>query len=154
MSAAPPPLGEAEVGRILALLAPLAVNRSAVLIGGQAVSVWARRLGIADPEPSAPLLASKDIDFEGSAPAARKASKLLDGTIRIPVFGDHTPNTGVVVFVDSDGIERKIDFLVAPLGLRAQDVRDTAIRMVGAAPTVSDFPVWVMHPERCMESRV
>jgi hypothetical protein len=36
-----------------------------------------------------------------------------------------SPNTGVVVFVDSGGVTRKIDFLGTPLGLRAQDVRDT-----------------------------
>lgn len=154
MSAAPPPLDEDEVARILGLLAPLAAERAIVLVGGQAVSVWARLLEIAGLDPSAGLLASKDVDFEGSAQAARRAAKLLAGSIRVPAFDDHTPNTGVVIFVDSDGIERKIDFLAAPLGLRARDVRDTAVRVVGAAHGANELPVWVMHPERTMESRV
>lgn len=55
----------------------------------------------------------------------------------------------------SDGFEREIDFIAAPLGLHHRDVRDTAVRVLlpdaSGDPTI---PLWVMHPERCMESRV
>jgi hypothetical protein len=102
----------------------------------------------------APLL-SKDIDFEGTSEAARRAAQLLGGSVRIPRFDDHTPNTGVVVFGDRDGIDRKIDFLTAPLGLGRDDVLQTAVQMViPHVPEAGDVPLWVMHPERCMESCV
>jgi hypothetical protein len=68
---------------------------------------------------------------------------------------DHTPNTGVVLFKDSDGEERTADFLSAPYGLDARDVRDSALRIVVPDPDGSgEVPVWIMHPERCLGSRV
>lgn len=155
MPAAKPPLSDGEVARVLGFLAPVSADRSIILVGGQAVSVWAQRLRIADRRPSSDLLASKDIDFEGSADAARAVAELLGGRSRVPSFDHHTPLTGVVFFDDSNGIERRIDFLVAPLGLDGRDVRDTAVEVeveVGAgAPQAT---LWVMHPERVMESRI
>lgn len=154
MSAAPPPIADAEVARVLCLLAPLAADRSAILVGGQAVSVWAQRLGVEVSGGSlANPLASKDIDFEGSADAAGVAAGLLGGRSRVPSSDHHTPLAAVVFFDDSDGIERRIDFLVSPLGLDGGDVRDTAVELeIGrdAPPTA----LWVMHPERVMESRI
>lgn len=153
--AAEPPLSTAEVERILAALAPIADEHAAVLVGGQAVAFWARFLGVLDAIPALAPLLSKDIDFEGTREAARTAAKLLGGSVRIPSSDDHTPNTGVVVFVDADGADRKIDFLRAPLGLRGDDVLKTAVRTVfGAVAGVGDAPLLVMHPERCMESCV
>jgi hypothetical protein len=124
-----------------------------VLVGGQAVAFWARFLGVHADGPSGELLASKDIDFEGRTDAARQAAILFGGRARIPTFDDHGPNTGVVVFDDSDGVERRIDFLVAPLGLDPGDVRKTAVELEigGGDPPVS---MWIMHPEPCMESRI
>jgi hypothetical protein len=60
-----------------------------------------------------------------------------------------------VLFTDADGVGREIDFIDEPLGLRGQDVRDTAVLVKlppdGPAPAAK---VWIMLPERCMESRV
>ncbi|MGH3263377.1 MAG: hypothetical protein ACRDNS_15445 [Trebonia sp.] len=153
--AATPPLSIAEVERILRALAPIAQDRSAVLVGGQAVAFWARFLGILDARPALAPLLSKDIDFEGTGEAARRAADLLGGSVRIPSFDNHTPNTGVVVFVDGEGIDRKIDFLQAPLGLRSEDVLATAVAMViEEIAGIGTVPLLVMHPERCMESCV
>lgn len=151
--AAPPPLRADEVLRVLRVLAPVTADPSVVLVGGQAVEFWARFLGLDTAVSSAELLASKDIDFEGSAVAARASAKLLGGKARVPSFDHHTPLTGVVFFDDSDGIERRIDFLVSPLGLDGRDVRDTAVDVeIGAdAPRAT---LWAMHPERVMESRI
>lgn len=74
--------------------------------------------------------------------------------MRLASMDDHTPNTGTVMFVDADGIEREIDFIDQPLGLRARDIRDTAVRLVLPGGAGTEAPVWVMHPERCMESRI
>jgi hypothetical protein len=100
------------------------------------------------------IFTSKDIDFEGASRTARRAGELLNGEVRIPTIDDHTPNTGIVLFEDSDGQTREIDFLVAPYGLDGRDVRASAVRLSVSNPSGPDLPVWVMHPERCMESRV
>jgi len=115
--------------------------------------VLARFLSVDAAGPAGDLLASKDIDFEGGPDVARQAVTLVGGSPRTPSFDAHTPNTGIVMFRDSDGVQRRIDFLVAPLGLDASDVRKTAIEPeVGSGhPPVL---MWVMHPERRMESRI
>ncbi len=151
-----PPLRPEEAQRIVALLQPLTDARRIVLVGGQAVAFWLRYLAplypeVADAEP----LASKDIDFEGASRTVALAAELVAGEPRLPGMDDHTPNTGLVLFTDADGVKREIDFIDEPLGLRGRDVRDTAVLVElpaqGAAPAVR---VWIMHPERCMESRV
>ncbi|HTB50259.1 MAG TPA: hypothetical protein VK701_04720 [Solirubrobacteraceae bacterium] len=153
---AKPPLPEEEVARILGLLEPLSVDRSIVLVGGQAVTFWTRFLGEHSSEVgSLAPMASKDIDFEGSARTVRRAAELLTARMRLASMDDHTPSTGIVLFLDADGIEREIDFIDQPLGLRARDVRDTAVRLlVPTRESGGEVGVWVMHPERCMESRI
>jgi len=154
--AAKPPLRHEEVQRVLRLLQPLSAERRIVLVGGQAVAFWMRFLQ--DKHPDLRLsqpLTSKDIDFEGSAQSVRRAAALLAGQMRIASMDDHTPNTGIVLFTDADGVRREIDFIDAPHGLNARDVRDTAVQLLVPAPDgAPDVPIWVMHPERCMESRI
>ena len=43
---------------------------------------------------------------------------------------------------------------MSPYGLDGRDVRDSAVRLSVSNPSGPDLPVWVMHPERCMESRI
>lgn len=151
-----PPLPHEEVQRILRQLEPLIAERRVVLVGGQAVSFWMRllqprseQLALAEP------LTSKDIDFEGGAQAVRRAADLLEGRMKLPTMDDNTPNTGLVLFTDADGIEREIDFIDAPLGLNHRDVRDTAVQlMLPDENGEPSMPMLVMHPERCMESRI
>jgi len=151
-----PPLAYEEVQRILRLLEPLSAARSIVLVGGQAVAFWTRFLQERSSEV-APFaaLASKDIDFEGGARAVRRTAELLAGRMRLASMDEHSPNTGIVLFIDGDGVEREIDFIDQPLGLHARDIRDTAVRLVVLGDEAGrEVPVWVMHPERCMESRI
>jgi hypothetical protein len=149
-----PPLRPEEVERILRELEPLSRDRRIVLIGGQAVAFWAAFFELEEPSAREKLFTSKDIDFEGASRTAREAADLLGGEARIPEMDHHTPNTGIVLFQDADGIQRELDFLGSPLGLRAQDVRDTAVEMRVSNPEGPSVPIWVMHPERCMESRI
>lgn len=149
-----PPLGPEEVRRVLRELAPLSEYRRIILVGGQAVAFWAVFFELTTPTAEREIFTSKDIDFEGAARSARKAGELLDGDVRIPTIDDHTPNTGLVIFEDSDGELREADFISAPYGLDGRDVRDSAVKLSVPNPGGSDVPVWVMHPERCMESRI
>jgi hypothetical protein len=148
-----PPLRPDETQRVLAALEPLIKERNVVLVGGQAVAFWAAYLS--GPRLKLTVVATSDIDFEGARTAAQRAGKLLEADVKIPRRGDRTPITGSVTFVDSDGHKRELDFIEAPRGLNARDVRDTALRVTTVDPASGrEIPFWVMHPERSMESRV
>ena len=149
-----PPLRPEEVRRILRDLSPLSDERRIILVGGQAVAFWAAFFELESPSNEEKLFTSKDIDFEGTARSARKAGELLGGEVRLATLDDHTPNTGVVFFKDSEGEDREADFISAPYGLDSRDVRTSAVRLTVPNPDGSDVPVWLMHPERCMESRI
>lgn len=98
---------------------------------------------------------SKDVDFEGSPRAVKRSAELLDGTPKFPDATDSsTTSSGLVVYVDSSGARRQIDFISEPFGLKGQDVRDTAPWIRVAADDGTDIDLRVMHPERCLESRV
>ncbi len=81
--AAPPPLRSHEVIRVLQMLGPVTADPSVVLVGGQAVAYWARILGLIRDPATDDLLASKDIDFEGGAEAARAAAERVHGRARV-----------------------------------------------------------------------
>jgi hypothetical protein len=153
MQAGAPPLRSEEVRRVITALAPLTPKTDIDLIGGQARAFWSARF--AEPSGEISVVASKDIDFEGSADAARAAATLLDAEVMIPSPVEPSPVTGVVTFTDADGYDRTLDFIGAPRGLDAEDVRETAVRVdLDASPGQSmDASFWVMHPER-MESRI
>ena len=128
-----------------------------VLVGGQAVNFWAEHYLPRAPElgTHAPYT-SKDIDFCATRAAATECARRLGGRALLPVDFDPTPNSGQVLFVDDTGTERIIDFLVHPFGLDAPDVLRTSLPVDvlddTGSPTGARFRV--MHPERCMESRI
>jgi hypothetical protein len=154
MQAALPPLRSEEVRRVISVLAPLTRKTEIVLVGGQALAFWSARFAGQSSEIS--VVASKDIDFEGSADAARIAASLLEAKLMIPSPTEPSPITGVVTFTDADGFERTLDFIDTPRGLDAEDVRETAVRvdLEASGDRVLRASFWVMHPERCMESRI
>lgn len=149
-----PPLPREEVLRILARLSPLSEDGRIVLIGGQAVAWWTYFLKVAHGSGEVEIFTSEDIDFEGAARSAQIAAELIEGEVRLPKLGDMTPNTGKVLFKDSEGIKRELDFLGSPLGLDATDVRSSAVPMKIPDDAGGESVILVMHPERCMESRV
>jgi len=151
----PPPLAFADVKPILSRLERIA--DSVVLVGGQAVNFWAELYAPRVPaiDREAPFT-SKDIDFCGDVRAVRICADRLGGASRIATMDDHTPNTGVVTFLDDEGVKRTIDFLDAPLGLRAEEVHRLAIpaEILDATGKPAGQPFLIMHPVQVMESRV
>jgi hypothetical protein len=126
-----------------------------VLVGGQAVSVWVGQLQTRLKDGfTATQVVSRDIDFLGSATDVCRAASLLDGRVQLARWEDRTPLAGVALFIDSDGHERRIDFLQSAYGMDSEDIRKTAIEIDLLLDGGRQAPVWVMHPERCMESRV
>jgi hypothetical protein len=151
-----PPLSFEEARRILRELHELTEQHRIIVIGGQAVALWHRELsrhGHLAQELISPLT-SKDIDFRGSRQSVERAAGLLGGQAKLPSLDDHTPSTGIVLFRDSEGNRRQIDFVDAPHGLSARDVANTAVQMHLPDAGSREIPVWVIHPERLMESRV
>lgn len=152
----PPALSFEEACRILRALHELVDEPRIVVVGGQAVAFWYRELsrrGYLSGERLGPLT-SKDIDFRGARRSVERAAALLDGEARLPTMDDHTPSTGIVLFSDSEGHRRQIDFVDAPYGLNSRDVSETAQRVElpeGKGTTTSAL---LIHPERLMESRV
>jgi hypothetical protein len=126
-----------------------------VLVGGQAVSIWVGQLQTRLKDGfTATQVVSRDIDFLGSTTDVRRAASLLDGRVQLARWEDRTPLAGVALFIDSDGHERRIDFLQSAYGMDSEDIRKTAIEIDLLLDGGRQAPVWVMHPERCMESRV
>jgi hypothetical protein len=148
-------LSYADIKPVLARLGDL--TEEIVLVGGQAVGFWVDVYAARDPELARLVpLASKDIDFCGDVRAVRICGERLAGRTRIASMDDHTPNTGVVTFVDAHDVERTIDFIDQPHGLRARDVYRMAlpIRVLDDAGLPTDVAFRVMHPAHVMESRV
>lgn len=148
-------LGYLDVRPVLERLSDL--ERDLVLVGGQAVNFWATLYAQRVPALAreAPFT-SKDIDFCGDRHAARRCAARLHGTPRFAALDDATPNSGVVTFLDDAGVQRTLDVVTAPFGLRAQEVRETAIPVM--LPDASGHPsgtrFFVIHPVLNMESRV
>jgi hypothetical protein len=149
------PLSYEEALRILRELHELSEQHRIVVIGGQAVALWYRELSRLDylPEDQVEPLTSKDIDFRGARQTVQRAATLLGGTARLPSLDDHTPSTGLVLFVDGEGQKRQIDFVDAPYGLSARDVVETAQHIM-LRDELGEVPAVVIHPERLMESRI
>lgn len=156
MSPAPaiPPLTIEEARRILLQLEDALADSDAILIGGQAVALWTSYFAPLDDDLDTGGVASKDIDFQGSLGLLAQAADLLSGEMKVPSIDHATPIVGIVSFVDGDGHQRQIDLLDRPYGLRPDEVSKSAIPLEIARSDGTSIHISVIHPERCMESRV
>lgn len=148
----PPPLRLEEAQRIIARVEEIVRERRVVLVGGQAVAIWTAYLHRHLTDGLIAQVVSSDLDFLGNADDVQRAGKLLEGTVRVSRWEDRTTLAGVAM--DSDGHERRLDFMTSVYGMSSEDVRNTAIEIDLFIDENRQLPIWVMHPERCMESRV
>lgn len=149
-----PPLRIDETERILARLEQVVHDRRVVLVGGQAVAIWASKLEGRIADALVDAVASRDIDLLGNSSDLRQSAELLDARVRVAKWEDRTPLTGVAIFLDSEGHERRLDVMTSVYGMNAEDIRQTAIEAELVIDEDRRVNVWIMHPERCMESRV
>jgi hypothetical protein len=113
------PLTQEEIDRILRLC-----GTRALLIGGQALGVWAVRLGVLPPRSLGPTVSS-DIDFVGSGAVASELCKALGGNwkTRQGTLDDAGSQVAKLYRkVGEDGVQQ-IDFLSGVVGLDAAAVR-------------------------------
>jgi hypothetical protein len=149
-----PPLRIDETERIIARLEQVVRDRRVVLVGGQAVAIWASKLESRIADALVDAVASRDIDLLGNSSDLRQSAELLDARVRVAKWEDRTPLTGVAIFLDSQGHERRLDVMASVYGMNAEDIRQTAIEAELVIDKDRQVNVWIMHPERCMESRV
>lgn len=131
----------------IALIAQTASPR-AVLVGGQAIAVWARYFGI----PSQVAALTRDVDYLGSAADAKRASAnmTLAHKLRIARLDDGTPNTAVIA-IQLAGHEDAvlIDYLAEIAGPTAAEIRRTAVSIQSDGATLR-----IMHPLLLLQSKM
>src|SRR5262245_10081352 len=99
-----------DIRPLLVRLADL--DRSLVLVGGQAVGFWSWVYRSRRVELQKTPITSKDLDFCGDRKAVRVCAQRLMGEAQFPSLDNVvTPNSGVVFFSDADGVQHRIDIL-------------------------------------------
>ena len=119
-----------------------------VLIGGQAVSFWARYFGI-NPRLAA---LTADIDYFGTKAEAKRVSGHLKQPhrLKIATLEDATPNTAVLL-VPMEGYPEPIiiDYLASMIGVRPGDVQKSAVTI-----EIDQQRLRVLHPLQLLQSKI
>lgn len=151
MPDAPRFLAAEQATAILERLTGLEEWRVLILVGGQAIGLWARLYKPALNDAGLVAPSTTDIDFLGRRAWVTTIAEQLDGTALLPELFDPTPAAGIVLFTDPAGCRRQLDVLHHVYGMKPDDLVSTAqhVRLGSGARGVL-----VMHPQRCMESRL
>jgi hypothetical protein len=133
-----------EIEPILRALA----QTGAVIIGGQAVNLWAERYQQdASPWNELRPYTSFDLDVLGNRTDVIKCSQVLDAEPFFPHPSENTVNSGKVV-TEIEGSVFEIDFVHSPNGLSPAEVTELARPIA-----FSNIPLRVLHPLHCVESK-
>jgi hypothetical protein len=124
------------------------VETGAVVIGGQAINLWAERYQANSPpwDELRPYT-SFDLDVLGSRTDVLKCSEALNAEPFFPLSSENTANSGKIV-TQLGGSDFEIDFLHSPNGLSPAEVRELARDI-----TFESIPLKVLHPLHCLESK-
>ena len=109
------PLGLEDVA---ALLAKSEETRNTILVGGQALNIFAVYYHC----EAATSAVSEDIDFFGDRSVAVAAGKAWGGETRLATMDDATPNSAAVI-VEIDGASHQIDFMFSLLGIDMDEMQ-------------------------------
>lgn len=121
----------------------------ALLVGGQALALWAVVYEVTPPQVLAASISS-DADFIGNAALARKLADALKGwNFWQPNLDDATPQTAKLSRTVEGGI-KQIDFLAGIAGLDTAAVQRRAVVITLA----SGVDLKVLHPLDVLESRL
>lgn len=147
------PLGIVDAIDVLSRLGELASE--IVLIGGQALNLWADRYcnhaalrALEGPIPS------KDIDFCGTQDQVRSCADALHGRAQYQSTEALSRCIGIVRYLDAEQDERAIDFLSVPYGLEGEPLKDMSFPAIVSDRDGREVRLLVMHPLHCLMSRV
>jgi hypothetical protein len=125
----------------------------AIVVGGQAVNLWASKYSERVPELNEYLpFASEDLDFYGGKIEAIACNQVLKGQVTLNKDLDPSPNTGVVV-ADFKEQKLRIDFLGSVFGLNDTEITDTALKLEGKGE-LAGVQLKVLHPILCLEGKL
>lgn len=130
-----------------------AANLDAVVVGGQAVNLWATKYVARAPELGEFLpFASEDLDFYGGKIEVLNCRDALQGEAKLNRDFDPSPNSGLVLVRSADTTLR-IDFLASVYGLNDSEIDDTAVAFSGQNE-LSGVNIKVLHPVLCLEGKL
>ena len=135
------PLSVRDVGELLQR-SPRA--RDVVLVGGQALNIWAVRFGLAAEATAV----SRDVDFFGTRADAVAAGLDWHADVHAASLDDHTPNSATVI-VSIDDERHGIDFLSSIAGVEPEELRRWSAKVRGTA-----YEFRVMHPLHVLQSQI
>jgi len=132
---------------LVAVFRPLeAAGWDAVLVGGQAVNIWACHYeqDLPDWHRLRPYT-SCDLDYHGGLAEARLAMRVLGAQGHLNTGSDPSPNAGALSVHLADGRKLVVDILTGVFGLSAAEIDRTAITWSGTG-ALSGLTMRVIHP--------
>ena len=126
----------------------LAAAAEPILIGGQALVVWADYFGV-DAGREFPRGVTFDVDFLGSAADAKKLHAALGGKLYIPTLDDVTTQAAKLYIENFEGGELEVDFMAAILGGEEGSIRKRVLTL-----EVNGARIRVLHPFDVLRTRV
>lgn len=130
-----------------------AIAPALVLVGGQAVNLWALHYG----QPTAEWTelqpyTSTDLDFYGGRVEVVSCAQQLGGKAYVNRDFDASPNAGIVT-VEYQGRPLILDILATVFGLREGEIQSTAVPFVGRGE-LAGLELQVLNPLLCLESKL
>ena len=128
-------------------------NLDAVVVGGQAINLWAYQYYEQAPELRQYLpFASEDLDFYGGRVEAMVCQDALGGAVHLNRDFDPSPNAGVLLVNREDKVLR-IDVLASVFGLNDAEVVGSALPFMGKG-ILQGIQIKVLHPILCLEGKL
>jgi hypothetical protein len=126
----------------------------AVLVGGQAVNVWACHYARGDARWDALRpYTSQDLDYHGGLAEARLAMRVLNAQGELNTGADPSPNAGALTVRLEDGRQLIVDILTGVYGVSAAEVERTAVAWSGTG-SLAEINLRVIHPLLLLEAKV
>lgn len=135
------------------LLKLQAADLQAIVVGGQAVNLWAYQYceRLPELEQHQPF-ASEDLDFFGGRVEAMLCQDVLGGELKLNRDFDPSPNAGVLLVRQGNEVLR-IDILASVFGLNDAEVVGTALPFRGTG-ILEGIQIEVLHPILCLEGKL
>ena len=142
-----------KVEDITEILEALPENGETILVGGQALNIWAEYYATKDSEIKEleQCFFSGDIDFIGTRNTANQVNSKLQGTIRVPDMDTHTTMTAKITRKTKEGLKMNVDFLQFIVGVEDKELKKNTARIKDPE---TGKEIRVLHPGHCLASRI